>query len=248
MEVYKLNLEFCKIISPIEGRVGRYQTTVGNLVTENTTTLTTIVSEDPIYIYCSIDEPTLLTALKNLYAGKLPPLDSRQITVLMGLQNETGFPHKGVADFADNVLNTSTGTLTVRAVFANPAASNTDTRMFIPGMFARMKVPLSLPHPALLIAEQAIGTDQGQKFVYVVDDKNVVQYRKVTPGALEGDGLRVITEGIQESDQIVVNGMQLIRTGDTVKTESVPMRRSDQETASSASDVKPDSATDSNRN
>ncbi|MEM8678673.1 MAG: efflux RND transporter periplasmic adaptor subunit [Planctomycetota bacterium] len=233
MEVYQLNREFCEITSPIDGRVGRYQVTKGNLVTQNSTTLTTVVSQDPIYGYCSIDELTLLKVLNNLFDGKMPPLSSRKITIGMGLQNEQGFPHQGTADFADNELNSSTGTLTIRAVFPNPANAK-GVRLFIPGMYVRMRVPLDLPHPAVLIAEQAVGTDQGQKFVYVLDGDNKVEYRKVALGPLQDDGLRVIRQGVEPGDRVVVNGIQLIQSGDTVKSETVPMHDPNQQPKTAA--------------
>lgn len=226
MEVYQLNLEFCRITSPIDGRVGRYQTTIGNLVSENVTPLTTVVSQDPVYAYFNIDEQTMLKVLRNLYAGKLPPLSSRKVKIGMGLQDETGFPHEGTADFANNTVDPTTGTLTVRAVFKNPPNEH-GLRLLLPGMFVRIRLPLGLPAPALLVAERAIGTDQSQKYVYVVDEKDQVQYRRVTLGPQQNEGLRVISDGLKASDWVVVSGLQVIRPGTNVKTEKVSMTASD---------------------
>lgn len=226
MEVYKLNLDFCKIMSPIDGRVGRYEVTIGNLVTQNVTPLTTVVSQDPIYVYFNIDEQTMLAALRNLYSGALPPLESRKVTVGMELQDETGFPHPGTVDFANNTVDPSTGTLTMRAEFKNPPNEH-GLRMLLPGMFVRIRLPLGMPTHSLLVAEQAVGTDQGQKFLYVVDRDGNVQYRRVTLGQLQSDGLRVIKQGLQPGDRVVVSGLQLVRPGMKVQTETVPMTKPD---------------------
>ncbi len=226
MEVYKLNLDFCQITSPIAGRVGRYEVTIGNLVTENVTTLTTVVSQDPMYVYFNIDEQTMLTALRNLYSGKLPPLASRKVTVGMELQDEVGFPHSGILNFANNTVDPSTGTLSVRAEFANPPNAHR-LRMLMPGMFVRIHLPLDLPTPSLLVAERAVGTDQGQKFLYVVEKNNTVQYRHVTLGQLQGNGLQVVKEGLQPDDRVVVSGLQLVRPGMKVQSETVSMTEPD---------------------
>jgi multidrug efflux system membrane fusion protein len=226
VEVYQLNVKFTKITSPIDGRIGRYLVTTGNLVTENVTTLTTIVSDEPIYAYFNIDEQTMLRILRSLYKGTLPPLSSRKVRVNMGLQDEGAFPHQGTADFANNTVDPSTGTLTVRAVFKNPA--NTDgIRLLMPGMFVRIQLPLGLPAPAVLVAAQAVGTDQGQKYLYVVDDGNTVHYRQVTLGPLQDDGMRVITEGLKRGESVIVSGLQLVRPGMKVKTEKVSMTMHD---------------------
>lgn len=222
MEVYQLNLDFTKIVSPIDGRVGRYQVTVGNLVTENTTTLTTVVSQDPMYVYFNVDEPTMRDTLRKLMAGELPTPASGKVQVGMEMPDETGFPRTGVIDFADNTIDPMTGTITLRAKFANPANQD-GIRMMMPGMFVRIRLPLGRPHQALLIAEQAIGTDQGQKYVYVVDDKDTVQYRSVTLGQLQDDGLRVVTEGLKAGERVVLQGLQLVRPKDTVKVEETAM-------------------------
>lgn len=222
MEVYKLNLEFTKVTSPIDGRVGRNQVGIGNLVTENATTLTTVVSQDPIYVYFNIDERTMLEALRQLYAGKMPPLKDRKIQVLMGLQDDEGFPHEGVADYASNQVDASTGTLTLRAAFNNP--KNEDgVRLFMPGLFVRVRLALNKPQPAILVAEAAIGTDQDRRFVYVVDDADTVVTRTVTLGALQMDGLRVVKTGLKSNETVLVSGIQLVRSGEKVNPRKIPM-------------------------
>jgi RND family efflux transporter MFP subunit len=124
----------------------------------------------------------------------------------LALANETGFPHKGVLDFVDNRVDPATGTLRVRGVFANP------DRILQPGFFARVRVPGSAKYSALLIPDQAVGTDQGQKFVYAVDAQNMVQYKIVDLGPMI-DGLRVVREGLLSNDWIIVNGLMSVRPG-----------------------------------
>lgn len=222
MEVYQLNLDFTKIESPIAGRVGRYQVTVGNLVTENTTTLTTVVSQDPMYVYFNVDEPTIRDTLRKLMAGELPTPVSGKVRVGMEMPDEIGFPRTGAVDFADNTIDPLTGTITMRASFPNPA-NDAGIRMMLPGMFVRIRLPLGRPHNAFLIAEQAIGTDQGQKYVYVVDENDKVQYRSVSLGQLQDDGLRVVSEGLKPGDRVILQGLQLVRPKDTVKVDVTTM-------------------------
>ena len=222
LEVYQLNLDFTKIVSPIEGRVGRFLVTVGNLVTENTTTLTTVVSQDPIYVYFNVDEPTIRAALRKLIGGKLPPLGSRKIQVGMEMPDESGFPRNGTVDFANNTIDPLTGTITLRASFENPASSN-GVRMMLPGMFVRIRLPLGQPKKSVLISEEAIGTDQGQKYVYVVDDNNKVQYRNITLGQPQDDGLQVISTGLKADERVIISGIQMVRPEQIVKVEEQPM-------------------------
>jgi RND family efflux transporter MFP subunit len=124
----------------------------------------------------------------------------------MALADEEGYPHDGVVNYFDNQLDPSTGTLQARGVFANA------DRMLSPGMFVRIRLPIGQPYQALLLSEQALGTDQGQKFVYVIDDQNKAQYRRVQVGKLER-GQRVILDGIAEGDRVVVSGLQRVRPG-----------------------------------
>lgn len=218
----ELNYNWCKITSPIDGRVSRYYLTLGNLVTQDTTLLTTVVSEDPIYAYFDVDENTMLHVTRLLLKSKADLLKERQFPVLMGLADEEGYPHTGYVDFANNVVTSSTGTITVRGVFANPAHS-AGRRLMRPGMFVRIRLPLGKPHSAVLVSEKAIGTDQGQKFLFLVNDKKIVEYRRVQVGPLQDDGLRVVQEGLKSGDWVIVSGIQLVRAGTEVTTEKIPM-------------------------
>src|SRR5437764_10463269 len=197
MEVYKLNQEFTKVVSPISGMVSRYYLTVGNLVNQDQTLLTTVVSLDPMYAYFDVDEPTILRVRKAINEGKIKPRESStRLPVFMGLQGEEGFPHEGDVDFVNNQLNPTTGSILVRGVFPNPKPPG-GTRLLSPGMFVRIRLPIGQPHPAVLVVDRAVQPDQGMKHVYVVDQKNSVQYRRATTGSLQDDGLRVITDGLK---------------------------------------------------
>ena len=212
MQVYKLNHEFTRVISPIDGMVSRYYLTLGNLVNQDQTLLTTIVTLDPIYAYFDMDEPTLLRIRNAINQGKLQPKRSRglEVPLYVGLQGEPGFPHQGKVNFVNNQLNPTTGSILVRGIFPNPKPEG-GTRLISPGMFVRIRLPIGDPHPAVLVIDQAISSDQGLKYVYVIDVENQVQYRRITTGALQDDGLRVVTEGLNPDERIVVRGLQQVQ-------------------------------------
>ncbi len=177
----------------------------GNMVQADQTPLTTIVTLDPIYAYFDIDERTLLELRRLVLArmGKLRSAREAKVKVLLGLADEEGYPHEGMVDFRDNRLDMMTGTLRLRGLFPNP------NRLLAPGLFARIRVPIGEPHQAVLIPEEALGSDQGQRFLYVVDDKNQVAYRRVEVGSLQGK-LRVIKSGLAEGERVVLDGLQRI--------------------------------------
>lgn len=219
----QLNLEFTKIKAPIDGRISRPLVTEGNLVNTpgSDTLLTTIVSIDPMYVYFDVDERALLRyqSLHRDKKGKKQTLKDAKVPVFMALAiNENEFPYEGLLDFAENKLDATTGTIRVRGVFANKDQELT------PGLFARVRVPVTDPYQALLVSDRAIGTDQGQKFLLVVNDQNKVEYRLVRPGRLEGD-LRVFQPGmgLKAGEWVIVNGIQRVRPGIEVKPERVPM-------------------------
>jgi multidrug efflux system membrane fusion protein len=184
--------------------------TVGNIVSTGSSAplLTTLVSVSPIYASFDVDEQTYLRYLSR---------DSRaSVPVSLGLANEDGFSREGKVASVDNQLDTGSGTIRVRARFDNADGS------LVPGLYARIKVGGGTPHPAVLIDDAAIGTDQDKKFVMVVDPDNRVQYREVTLGT-QSDGLRVIVKGLQPGERIVVNGLQRVRPNDVVKANAVAM-------------------------
>jgi multidrug efflux system membrane fusion protein len=227
LDVYKQNLDFCKVTSPIDGQVSRYYLTLGNLVTQDQTLLTTVVSLDPIYAYVDVDEPTVLRVRRAINSGEIKPYSAGHIPILMGLQGEEGFPHKGNITFVNNQFNPTTGSILARGVFDNPLPNpmppSGGRRLILPGMFVRIRLPIGQPHPALLVIDRAILSDQDLKFVYVVDAQNNVQSRRVTTGPLQSDGLRVITEGLKPDDLVAVGALQQIRPGVSVKPEPISM-------------------------
>ena len=222
VEVFKLNLSFTKVTSPVDGQVSRYYLTLGNLAVQDQTLLTTVVSVDPMYVYFDVDEPTVLRIRHAINQGQLTPYQERKFPVLVGLQGEDGFPHQGILDFVNNQVNPSTGSMSTRGVVPNPRPAK-GVRLLSPGMFVRVRLPISLPHPALLVIDRAVGSDQGLKFVYVIDDQHKAQYRRVTTGMLQEDGLRVINEGLKPSEWVVVSGLQQVRPRMPVQMEQMPM-------------------------
>lgn len=212
-----LDLSFATIKAPFAGRVSRDLISVGNLVSANITLLTTLVSIDPIFVYFDMDEQNLLYLRELVRDKKIKSLDEARPPILLGLANETGHPHKGVIDFADNRVNPGLGTIKVRGTFENP------DRSLVPGLFARIRIPIGEPHDALMVADRAIGTDQGQKYVLIVNDQNEVGYRIVKLGRLD-KGMRVIEQGITAHDRVIVNGLQRARPGTKVTPQTVEMR------------------------
>lgn len=222
-EEAQLNLDFSKVTAPISGRISRAQITVGNLINAggSDTLLTTIVSVDPMYVYFDVDERSLLryrnmTAAAAKNGEKRMPLREQKIPVQVALEGESGYPHQGVIDFADNRVNPGTGTIQARGVLANK------TGLFEDGMRARVRIPIGDPRPALLVTERAIGTDQGRKYVYLVNEKNRVERRDVTLDRVV-DGLQVIAEGIKPGEWVIVNGIQRVRDGLEVNPNRTPM-------------------------
>ncbi len=183
LEVNKLNLSFTKVTSPIDGHTSRFNVTEGNLVVQDQTLLTTVISVNPMYVYFDVDERTVLDVRQMIRKGSAKSARDVVWTVYLRLANEEGFPHEGKVDFVDNQISPRTGTLKLRAVFDNPK------EFLSPGLFARVRVPIGFPHKALLISDRAIDTDQGQKIVYVVEKDNKVVVRPIRTGALH-DGLR----------------------------------------------------------
>ncbi|HTU90380.1 MAG TPA: efflux RND transporter periplasmic adaptor subunit [Gemmataceae bacterium] len=221
-EVYRLNLGFTKIYAPIDGQISRTYLTEGNLIIQDQTLLTTIVSLDPMFVYFDLDEPTLIRIRKAINEGKLKPLRDGSMPVRMGLQGEEGHPHKGTINFVNNQVSPTTGSISMRGVFANPTPKGGE-QLLSPGMFVRIRLPIGQPYPALLIIDRAIGSDQGLKYVYVLDAENKVQYRRVVTGPLQPDGLRVIREGLKADDWVVVGGLPQIRPRMEVQPDRTTM-------------------------
>lgn len=211
LEVAQLNLSFTHVTAPIAGRVSRKIVTAGNLV-DSSTLLTTLVSDDRVYVYFDVDEHAYLQHVSARGAAGEP------VEAYVGLINEDGYPHAATLDFVDNQVDPAHGTIRARAVL-----DNADGR-FTPGLFARLKLVSPQHYRAALVDDRAIGTDLGRKFVFVVDDKNVVQYRPIETGRAV-EGLRVVKSGLDSGDVVIVNGLQRVRPGVTVAPTQVAMER-----------------------
>ncbi|WP_436898142.1 efflux RND transporter periplasmic adaptor subunit [Acinetobacter gyllenbergii] len=211
VETARLNLEYTRITAPVSGRISRAEVTVGNVVSagNGAQVLTSLVSVSRLYASFDVDEQTYLKYISN-------QRNSAQVPVYLGLANESGFSREGYISSIDNNLNTTSGTIRVRATFDNPKG------VMLPGLYARIRLGGGQPRAAILISPTAIGVDQDKRFVVVVDAKNQTAYREVKLGAQQ-DGLQIINSGLQVGDRIVVNGLQRIRPGDPVSPHLVPM-------------------------
>jgi len=208
----RLNREFTEVRAPIDGHVSRAIVTAGNLVT-SASILTTLVSDDPVYVYFDADEQTYLRYAK---AKHDPALASGDTDVYIGLVDEDGYPHLGRLDFIDNQVDAATGTIRARAALANP-----DGR-YTPGLFARVRLIGGQDHDRVLIEDRAVGTDLSKKFVLTMTKDNRIEYRLVELGP-EINGLRVVTRGLAPNELIVVNGLQHVRPGQSVAPTRIVM-------------------------
>ena len=215
-----LDLQYTKVIAPVSGRVSRYVVTVGNLIQSGDqnggTLLTTVVSVDPMYAYFDVDEHTALRVRQLVREGKSDSPRDGGYPVSLGLANQKGQPHRGTIDFVDNQVNPKTGTIRLRGIFPNKE------QVLLPGLFARVRASIGRPHKALLVSGRALDTDQGQKILYVVNEKNEVVSRTVRLGALH-DSLREITDGLNPGERMIVNGLQQVRPGIMVEPTLVDM-------------------------
>jgi RND family efflux transporter MFP subunit len=212
LELQKLYLDFTRVVSPIDGRVGRTLVDAGNLVKAEATHLTTILSVDPVYAYFDLDEGGLLRFRKAFSD------DEKGVVVAMALVGEKGFRHKGLLDYMDSQVNPTAGTVRMRVVLPNPKGD------ILPGMFARCRVTMGKPYKALLIPEKAllpVGGGDDVSAVLVVDDKNEIHQRRVTVGSRIGE-LRVVREGLKPGDQVIVEGLKKVKPGEVVKPRQAP--------------------------
>ena len=216
VDMAQLNLDFTRVTAPIDGRASRAMITTGNLVTagDSASVLTSLVSQDRMYVYFDVDETTFLhyqaMARQGQQRGSLP--------VEIGLAGESGYPHRGMVDFTDNQLTASTGTIRMRAQLDNRQ------RQFTPGLFSRVRLPGSAEFQALLIDDKAVLTDQDRKYVYVVDKEGKAQRRDIQPGAM-AEGLRIVKSGLQTGDRVIVDGLQKVfMPGMPVTAQQVAMR------------------------
>lgn len=204
----ELQLSYTEVRSPISGMASRNLVDIGNLVGSGDNTLLTIVNRvDPIYAYFDVSEAIMLWAL-SIAGGTLGEGQPREDSELfLGLDDEEGWPHEGIIDYYDNTVDTSTGTIQVRGRFDNP------TLKLFPGLFARIRVPVGELPGAVLVDENAIGTDLGGKFVLVVGGDNIVELRHIEPGPLQQDGMRVVLAGLDAGERYIISGLQRARPG-----------------------------------
>lgn len=196
----RLDLQFTQVRAPVSGRAGRALVTAGNLAQADATLLTTVVSQDPVFVYFEADEQTWLRYAELARKGERADTGN---PVRVGLASESGYPHAGTVDFIDNQVDPGTGTVRARAVLRNP------DRLFTPGLFARVQLQGGGERPALLVDDKAILTDQDRKYVYVLGDGNTALRRDVVLGRNVG-GLRVVASGLTPRDRVIVRGLQKV--------------------------------------
>jgi RND family efflux transporter MFP subunit len=216
LDTAQLNMTYTRVTAPINGRISRANVTLGNLVANGQTLLTTLVSLDPIYVRFDGDEQAYLRYVKAAKDRAAAGSKEAVSPVLVGLADEAGYPHPGVIVFLDNEVDPQTGTIRSRAKLDN------HNHAFTPGLFARVRMLGDKKYDALLINDSAVGTDQTVKYVLVVGADNKVEYRPVKLGPVI-DGLRVVREGVKVGDTIVVNGLQRVRPGSPVSPQRVAM-------------------------
>jgi RND family efflux transporter MFP subunit len=212
-----VDLKYTVVTAPISGRIDRAYVTKGTLLTGGTgtgTLLTKIVDEQPMYVYFDVDERSLLRYMHRARAKESAPGSLREsgIPCFVQLADEKDFPHKGMLDFVETEVNTSTGTARLRCVFENK------NREMASGLFVRVRIPAGDPYQALLIPERAIATDQNVKFVYVVEGGGVATRRNVELGAQRGD-MRIVSSGLKAGEQVIIKGLQRVRPGQKVEAE-----------------------------
>jgi RND family efflux transporter MFP subunit len=207
----KIHLGWTKVKAPLSGRIGRRMVDPGNLVKADETVLTNIVDLDPMYVYFDIDERSAVKFRKMVQEGAIEWSPEKGLPLQYGLVDEQSFPRKGVINFVDNRIDADTGTWRLRATVENRDLNLT------PGLFVNIRLPLGAKHSAVLVPEQALGADQGQRFVYIVGSTNVVEYRRVSVGRQHGS-LREITKGLAEGERVIINGLQRARPGIEVQT------------------------------
>lgn len=225
-----LDLSFTRIASPIDGLIGRSLVTPGNWVNagviSTATMLTSIVRQNPVHIYFDVSENNYLKYKRLMERGVAAGAGQAGNVIEIAMPDETGFPHKGKLDFIDNRLDPGTATLRARAIVEN------EKKLFSPGMFARVRIAGSAKYPAVLVPDDAVASDQANKYVLVVGEDGIAQRRNIKPGPLH-NGMRIVREGIKAEDWVVVRGAR-VRPGQKVAAKREPIKLSDGSAASPA--------------
>jgi len=222
----QLDVEFCSIAAPISGQIGRTQMQVGNLINQDTATLTTIMSIDPIFVYFNVDEPTFLRVMNHAReSGRGPGVGAMETVVDVGLVDDVdrSYPHRSRVDFLNNHVDTKTATITMRGRLDNPYSADPAAPrppLFRPGMFARVRLPLGDPVERQFVPEVAVGSNQDRKILWVVGPDDVVSAREVTVGQKLGSWIAVAASDtsrpVTTGDRIVIRGLQRCREGKPV--------------------------------
>jgi RND family efflux transporter MFP subunit len=206
----KVNYGYTNVTAPFDGVVSAHMVSVGELVgVSSPTQLATIVAMDPIWVNFTVNEQDVLRIRAEAARRGLTVNDLKQLPIQVGLQTETGYPHEGKLDYVSPTLNQSTGTLAVRGVVPN------DKRVLLPGYFVRVRVPFDQEKAALLVPDTALGSDQGGRYLLVVNGDNVVEQRKVQIGPVD-NGLRVIEGGLKPDDRVVIAGLLRVIPGQKI--------------------------------
>jgi multidrug efflux system membrane fusion protein len=244
-DLAKLNLEWTEVLAPSAGLLSRRMVDPGNLIKADDTVLTSIVTQDPMYVYFDVDEQNMLKVHRLIRDGKIKAKSEKEVPVLFGLSDETpNFPHSGYVDFTDNKVDVNTGSLRFRAKVKN------EKGILTPGLFVRVRLPIGDPHETLFVREEALASDQGRKIVYTIEWKPVfedgkpvyvesgsgpektktqkegwiVAVKPLKVGSLR-DGFRSIEEGLAATDKVIITGLQKIRPGKEVKATEKPLDR-----------------------
>jgi multidrug efflux system membrane fusion protein len=222
VELAETNLRFCSIHAPFSGRLSKRVVDEGNLVKADETLLTTIVLLDQLYATFDVDERTVMRVRRMIQKGEVTSSRVETRRVQIALADDDDFTLSGVVSFSDNQVDSGTGTLRVRATITNPKIDRAPWYMISPGQFVRIRMPIGPPRDAILVSEKAIGSDQGQRFVFVVNAQNTVERRNVRVGQQYGT-MRVIEDGVvTPSDRVIVEGLLRVRPGVEVNPKDAP--------------------------
>ena len=227
--IAEVNYGYTKVAAPFDGVATAHLVSVGELVgVTSPTQLATIVSLDPIYVNFNVNEQDVLLVRAEARRRGMTPADLTHLPLQVGLQTEEGYPHQGNLDYASPTINQSTGTLAVRGVIPNP------DRVLLPGFFVRVRVPVDQEQNALLVPDTAQGSDQGGRYVLVVNKDDIVEQRKVKPGQIEGT-MRVIEDGLKPDDRVVIGGLLRAIPGQKVdpQMQKIEQPKADEAKASS---------------
>ncbi|WP_435006675.1 efflux RND transporter periplasmic adaptor subunit [Tundrisphaera lichenicola] len=210
LEQARIKEEFTKVRAPMNGEIGRSLLEPGNLILEGTTILTDIVEADKLHVYFDINQDLFSKVSDLIRDGQVRSEDGKDVPVAIGLPDEEDYSYRGTLNFSENKVDSATGTLRVRGIMDNPKPW-----ILSPGLFVRVKLSIGSPHPALLVPEAAVGSDQGRTFVYVVDDQDEVVYKPVRAGQVF-EGKRSILQGLEADERVIVAGLQRVRPGSKV--------------------------------